>query len=179
MENKCLFLDRDGVVNIDFNYVHSAENFEFVDGIFEICSLAKDAGFIVVIVTNQSGIGRGIYSEGQFESLTTWVHGEFEKRDLEITRTYYCPHHPTEAKGLYLQDCECRKPKPGMIYRAATELDIDLANSIFIGDKATDMMSAESAGIAKRLFIGRGDPGPATEMFLELSQILRSQNVFL
>ncbi|GHE79405.1 D-glycero-beta-D-manno-heptose 1,7-bisphosphate 7-phosphatase [Thalassotalea profundi] len=150
---KALFLDRDGIINIDHGYVYKSENFEFVDGIFKLCQYAMSKGYIIVVITNQSGIGRGKYTTEQFEQLTLWMIKQFNKNNVSIKDVYYCPHHPTKGIGDYLQDCSCRKPKPGMINLAATDHDIELANSIFIGDKVSDMQAAEAAGIHNRVLV--------------------------
>ena len=101
--NKALFLDRDGIINVDHGYVYQEENFEFVEGIFELCTKAQVNGFMIIVITNQSGIGRGKYSEREFEELCQWMKAEFQQRNIVIDDIFYCPHHPTNAKGEYLQ----------------------------------------------------------------------------
>ncbi|WP_448550116.1 D-glycero-beta-D-manno-heptose 1,7-bisphosphate 7-phosphatase [Thalassotalea fusca] len=152
--NKALFLDRDGIINVDHGYVYQQENFEFVEGIFELCTKAKANGFLIIIVTNQSGIGRGKYTENDFEKLCKWMTLEFQSRNIAIDDIFYCPHHPTSAKGEYLQSCYCRKPEPGMIIAAQKKHKIDVSQSIFIGDKKSDMLAANSAGVKHRLLVG-------------------------
>ena len=137
-----LFLDRDGVVNVEKNYLHRIEDFEFIDGIFELCGHYRDRGYLIVIITNQSGIARGYYSEADFETLTAWMLGEFKKRGIEIAGVYYCPHHP-EISG----ECSCRKPEPGMFLSAASELGIDLERSVLVGDSERDVVAARRAGV--------------------------------
>jgi len=155
--NKALFLDRDGIINVDHGYVYQEENFEFVEGIFELCTKAQVNGFMIIVITNQSGIGRGKYSEREFEELCQWMKAEFQQRNIVIDDIFYCPHHPTNAKGEYLQSCYCRKPEPGMIIAAQKKHEIDLAQSIFIGDKKSDMRAANSAGVKYRLLVGDQD----------------------
>lgn len=140
--NKALFLDRDGVVNIEVNYLYKIEDFEFVDGILELCKYYRDNGYSIFIVTNQSGIDRGYYSEHDFNLLTSWMVDEFAKNGIEIKKVYFCPHHPDISF-----ECNCRKPNPGMILEAQKEFDIDLKNSVLIGDKESDIEAALSAGI--------------------------------
>jgi len=152
--NKALFLDRDGIINIDHGYVFQKENFEFSDGIFELCAKAKASGFLIIVITNQSGIGRGKYTEADFELLCDWMKSEFLKKDISIDDIFYCPHHPTSAKGDYLAACYCRKPEPGMILAAQKKHDIALEQSVFIGDKKSDMLAANSAGVKNRLLVG-------------------------
>ncbi|MEK6659725.1 MAG: D-glycero-beta-D-manno-heptose 1,7-bisphosphate 7-phosphatase [Campylobacterota bacterium] len=140
--NRALFLDRDGVVNVEINYLYKIEDFEFVDGILNLCKYYQDKGYIIIIVTNQSGIDRGYYSESDFNFLTSWMTKEFAKYGIEIKKVYYCPHHPDISLS-----CNCRKPSPGMILEAQKEYDIDLKNSILVGDKESDIEAALSAGI--------------------------------
>lgn len=139
---RALFLDRDGVINIEKDYLYKIEDFEFIDGIFDLCRYYQDLGFIIVVVTNQSGIARGFYSEEDFEVLTSWMLDEFLKRDIEISKVYRCPHYPTISG-----ECSCRKPKPGMLLEASRDLDIELSKSIIIGDKERDVEAGLAAGL--------------------------------
>ncbi|WP_297486023.1 D-glycero-beta-D-manno-heptose 1,7-bisphosphate 7-phosphatase [Sulfurimonas sp.] len=141
---KALFLDRDGVINIEKNYLYKESDFEFIDGIFELCKYYQDLGYLIVIVTNQSGIAREYYSQEDFLKLTSWMVTAFKKHGITISKVYFCPHHPNISG-----ECSCRKPKPGMILEAAKEFDIDLTQSILIGDKERDIESALNAGIEK------------------------------
>ena len=149
MSNRALFLDRDGVINVDRHHVHRIEDFDFIPGVFDALRHAQSLGYTLLVVTNQSGIGRGLYTENEFLALDTWMNDVFCGHGVVITRTYYCPHHPDAASGAFKKDCECRKPKPGMILRAAKELGIDLHESVLIGDKNTDIEAAGRAGIRK------------------------------
>lgn len=139
---KALFLDRDGVINVELNYLYKIEEFRFIEGVLELCKYYQSLGYLIIIVTNQSGIARGYYSESDFEKLTAWMIKEFAKNGITITKVYHCPHH-TEISG----ECSCRKPEPGMILQAKKEFDIDLENSILVGDKERDIEAAISAGI--------------------------------
>jgi len=143
---KALFLDRDGVINEDFGYVYKKEDFKFKEGIFELLKLFKD--YKIFIVTNQSGIARGYYSENDFHKLMEWVKKEFKKNNIEIVDINFCPHHP-DITG----SCECRKPNAGMILDLAQKYGIDLANSIMIGDKKSDIQAANKAGITKTYLV--------------------------
>jgi D-glycero-D-manno-heptose 1,7-bisphosphate phosphatase len=147
MAYKALFLDRDGVINKEVNYLYKKENFEFIDGIFELCRFYQDLGFKIVVVTNQSGIARGFYSEADFHALTSWMNEEFTKQNIKIAKVYYCPHHP-DINGT----CTCRKPDSGMFLDAKEELDIDLENSVMVGDNERDIEAAEKAGISQIYF---------------------------
>jgi D-glycero-D-manno-heptose 1,7-bisphosphate phosphatase len=142
--NRALFLDRDGVINVEINYLHKVDDFQFIEGIFELCKKYQNKGYIIIVVTNQSGIARGYYSEEDFNYLTSWMIKEFAKEGVNIKKVYSCPHHP-EISGT----CSCRKPEPGMFLEAQKEFDIDLKNSILVGDKESDIEAAISAGIRK------------------------------
>jgi len=142
--NKALFLDRDGVVNVEKDYLYKREDFEFIDGILELCKHYQDLGYMIVIVTNQSGIARKYYSEKDFELLTNWMLAEFKKKNIHISKVYHCPHHP----DINIK-CSCRKPEPGMILEAKEEFNLDLTHSLMIGDKERDIEAACNAGISE------------------------------
>ncbi|WP_325099557.1 MULTISPECIES: D-glycero-alpha-D-manno-heptose-1,7-bisphosphate 7-phosphatase [unclassified Campylobacter] len=143
MKRKALFLDRDGVINVDKKYVYKIEDFEFYNEIFDLCKYFFLKDYLIFIITNQSGIARGYYKEEDFSKLCNFVLEEFIKQDIKISKIYYCPH---------LENCECRKPKPGMLLKAKDEFDIDMENSIFIGDNLSDMQAGVNAGV-KNLFL--------------------------
>lgn len=153
-ERRALFLDRDGVININHGYVHRAEDTEFVDGIFDACRVAKELNFLLVVATNQAGIARGYYSQETFLRYTQWLHDEFRTRGVPLLATYYCPHHPDFSSPNEVDGCLCRKPAPGMILAAAEDFSIELSKSAFIGDMDSDMQAASSAGIGARVKIG-------------------------
>ena len=139
---KALFLDRDGVINIEKDYLFKVDEFEFIDGIFDLCSYYQNKGYLIIVVTNQSGIARNYYSIDDFNTLTSWMISEFQRKNIKLSHVYFCPHHP-DITGV----CECRKPKPGMLYKAKKEFNIDLVNSILVGDKERDIESALNAGV--------------------------------
>ena len=147
--NKALFLDRDGVINIDHGHVGKIEDFDFVDGIFELCQKAQNSGHLIVIITNQAGIAKGYYSEEDFLTLTSWMETEFRKNGVTISKTYYCPYHIEGKIEKYKKESEDRKPNPGMILKAIKEFNIDPNQSILIGDKDTDIEAGERSGVAK------------------------------
>jgi D-glycero-D-manno-heptose 1,7-bisphosphate phosphatase len=150
MSNKALLLDRDGIVNIDHGYAAHPKQIEFVDGIFELCDFFQQRGYLLIIVTNQSGIARGYYTEQQFLTLMEWISSQFLQHGVTLTDTFYCPHHPVSGKGDYLQDCCCRKPQPGMLLDAAQKYQLDLQQSVMLGDHLTDMQAAQRAGVGNR-----------------------------
>lgn len=150
---RALFLDRDGVINEDGNYVHRIDDFHFIDGIFDICRAAASAGMAIIVVTNQAGIGRGLFTEQQFHVLTDWMVARFADQGVGIAQVYYCPHHPMHGIGHYKRDCFCRKPNPGMILRARDDHGICLQNSVLIGDKEWDIVAAKAAGVGTTVLI--------------------------
>ena len=154
MSSKGLFLDRDGVINIDKGYVFRVQDFIFVDGYFEFVRKACDLGFKVFVVTNQSGIGRGLYSEQDFSRISQWLRRITSQNGASITAVYHCPHHPTEAAPEFRKDCDCRKPKSGMLLRAAAEHGVDMSRSMLIGDRATDIKAGIGAGIGVNILFG-------------------------
>ena len=149
--NKVLFLDRDGVVNVEKNYLYRIEDFEFIDGVFEACRYFQELGYILVIITNQAGIARGKYREEDFATLTKWMLDEFRKRDIKIARVYHCPHHPE-----YSGECDCRKPRPGMLLKAKEQFNIDMGNSILVGDKNSDIAAGIKAGVGRNYLVQTG-----------------------
>lgn len=143
--NKAIFLDRDGTINVEKHYLHKIEDFEFLPGVMEGLKILQDAGFLLVVVTNQSGIGRGYYTEEDFAQLNEWMINELKDNGIHISRVYYCPHLPDAAIEKYRRDCECRKPKQGMFIQAMRDLDIDLGSSFAVGDKIRDCAISESS----------------------------------
>jgi len=154
-----LFLDRDGVINADFGYVHTPECTEWIDGIFELCQRAQAMGLSIVVVTNQAGIARGYYSQAEFEQYSRWMVDQFRQQGVSILAVYHCPHHPEFGIGRLRTQCDCRKPAPGMILQAAREHDLDLAESAMVGDKVSDIQAAAAAGVGKRILLGRDGEG--------------------
>ena len=140
--NRALFLDRDGVVNVDRGHVYLREQFEFTEGIFDLCRNYAGEGYLILIVTNQAGIAKGIYTEKDFNNLTKWMVRQFKKNGITIKKVYHCPHHP-DINGI----CDCRKPAPGMILQAIKDFDLNIAECVLIGDKETDMEAGRRAGI--------------------------------
>jgi D-glycero-D-manno-heptose 1,7-bisphosphate phosphatase len=149
MAIKTIFLDRDGVINKEKNYLYKIDDFEFIEGVFEACQHFNNLDYRIIIVTNQSGISRGYYSEGDFQKLNHWMNQQFRMNGINILSTYYCPHSPT-AK------CKCRKPKPGMFLKAQKKYNINMKESWLIGDKEDDIIAANSSGIFKTILVKSG-----------------------
>ena len=150
-QRPALFLDRDGVINVDKEYVSKPEHFTFIDGIFELCRMANRIGYLIIVVTNQAGIGRGYYTENDFLKLTDWMTRVFKSKGVVIDKVYFCPFHPEYGIGHYKVDSPCRKPAPGMIYQAVNEFDVDLVKSVLVGDKETDIQAGIAAGVGRNL----------------------------
>jgi D-glycero-D-manno-heptose 1,7-bisphosphate phosphatase len=140
--NKALFIDRDGVINIDKVHVSEIARFEFTDGIFDLCRKYSAAGYRIIVITNQAGIAKGYYTENEFRLLTNWMIEAFNHQGIEIARVYHCPHHPD-----YSGRCNCRKPEPGMILKAVEEFDLEISGCVLIGDKESDLEAGRRAGI--------------------------------
>src|SRR2546422_965996 len=131
--NRAVFLDRDGVINREVDYLYRIEDVEFIDGVFETCRLFRRAGFKLVVISNQAGIARGYYGEAEFHALMDWMGGRFRDEGAPFDAVYFCPHHPTAGQGLYRIECACRKPRPGMIEQAVRDLRLDLNASFLVG----------------------------------------------
>lgn len=162
---KVFFLDRDGVVNIDPGYVFRIEDFKFIPSIFTVLRFLISRGYKLIVVTNQSGIGRGYYTRDDFRKLNEWMIQQFAEQNVEITAVYSCPHAPEEK-------CPCRKPEPGMFLQAIKEYDIDPSRSWMLGDKDTDMAAAKNAGIPNRVMFGGAASTQCTHRISELTELL-------
>ena len=149
MTQKIIFLDRDGVINKEVGYLHKVEDFEFIDGVFDACLDFQSSNYKIIIVTNQSGIERGYYSEKDFHTVTDWMLDQFKNHGVSILDVFYCPHGPES-------NCDCRKPKPGMFNKANDKYSIDMKNSWMIGDKEADIQAANSAGISNTVLVKSG-----------------------
>jgi D-glycero-D-manno-heptose 1,7-bisphosphate phosphatase len=158
MKRRALFLDRDGVINIDRGYVHRIDEFEFVPGIVELVRFAAhELAWPVIVTTNQSGIGRGLFDEAAFQELTRWMCERFKAEGAPLTRVYHCPYHPVHGIGDYKRDHPWRKPNAGMILQAACDFDLDLPNCALVGDDMRDMEAAAVAGIGLRIRVAGAD----------------------
>ncbi len=135
---RALFLDRDGVINFDYGYVHKISDFKFRPEIFEICQTALSLKYKIIVVTNQAGIGRGIFTENDFLILCKYMISIFKKYKIHITDIYHCPFHPKEGKNKFFKESFDRKPNPGMLIKASIDHNLKLEDSIMIGDKVSD-----------------------------------------
>ena len=186
-KRRAAFLDRDGVINLDRGYVYRREDFDFVPGVLEGARLLHDLDYALVVVSNQSGIGRGLFGEAQFHALSNWMKEMFIAAGAPLSGVYFCPHHPTEARGPYLRSCACRKPAPGMLLSAAKDLRLDLEASAMFGDKASDLEAALAAGVPLRVLLGTDGHEPlrtdvanglVTASFRRLDEAVKDYSLF-
>jgi D-glycero-D-manno-heptose 1,7-bisphosphate phosphatase len=154
--HKVIFLDRDGVINKDIGYLHKVEDFKFEKEIFGVCRHFNTLGYKLIIITNQSGIGRKLYTHNDFIILNTWMLDQFKRQGINILDVYYCPHNP-------YSNCSCRKPKPGLLLEAQKKYNIDMTLSWLIGDKETDIDSANAAKINNTILINHNNKDDVLE----------------
>jgi D-glycero-D-manno-heptose 1,7-bisphosphate phosphatase len=152
-KQKAVFLDRDGTINVEVQYLNQVADFQFIPGVPWALRSLKQAGFLLVVVTNQSGIGRGLYDEAALEAIHSHMHADLAHFGAAIDACYFCPHHPEHGTGEYRTECACRKPLPGMLQQAAQDLDIDLGASFMIGDKLADVEAGLAAGCTSLLVL--------------------------
>lgn len=150
---KAVFCDRDGVINIDYGYIGSIDRFDFVPDVKQALACLKNLGYLTVLVTNQSGIARGIYKEADFLRTNAYMQQCLDLYNARFDKVYFCPHHKNAQITKYRKVCNCRKPNPGMLLQAAIDLNIDLSSSIMVGDKESDLKAGISAGIGRCIFI--------------------------
>jgi D-glycero-D-manno-heptose 1,7-bisphosphate phosphatase len=158
------FIDRDGVINAELNYVSRAEDFHVLPGVFDGLRRLADCGFELVVVTNQAGIAKGKYSEIDFQQLTQHMRRLFADAGISIAGVYYCPHHPQGSVARFAVECDCRKPAPGMLLRAGRELNLDLSRSVLVGDKISDTMAGRAAGVLFTVPVNSGHELPVDTM---------------
>lgn len=151
MKNKAIILDRDGTINVEKDYLHKIEDFEFEKGVIEGLKILSELGYIFVVVTNQSGIARGYYTEEDLQNLNLYINKLLEKEGLKIEKFYYCPHHPEKGIGKYKVECNCRKPNTGMLEEAIKEFNIDREKSFMVGDNISDIKAGINADVTSIL----------------------------
>lgn len=154
MGNKAVFLDRDGTINVDKHYLFRKEDFVFLPDVLPAMRLFQEKGYLLVVVTNQSGIGRGYYTEEDLLSLNRWMMDRLQREGIVLSGIYYCPHLPDAPVEQYRRVCDCRKPGTGLYHRAAEELDIDLSKSIVVGDKMRDLTLADEIPGCRAYLVG-------------------------
>ena len=165
-DERAVFLDRDGTINVEKEYLHLPEDFEFIPGVPEAIRLLRTAGFRVIVVTNQSGVARGYYDEEAVAALHRHLDADLARYDTSVDAYYFCPHHPVEGIGAYRTECDCRKPLPGMLLRAACDFGLDLGGSYIVGDKLADVEAGLAAGcrpVLVRTGYGERDAGKVPE----------------
>ena len=150
---KVIFLDRDGTINVEKSYLHKWEDFEFEKNAIEGLKKLKNLGYEFIVVTNQSGIGRGYYTEEDLVTLNNQMTKKLKEFGIEILECFYCPHHPEKGIGKYKVDCNCRKPNPGMLLEGIKKYDVDIENSFMIGDKKGDLEAGKKAGLKSILVL--------------------------
>lgn len=162
MSRKAAFIDRDGVLNEERAFVHHAREFVLIPGTVEALRQLEAAGYLLVVVTNQSGIARGLYSEADYLALTRHMRERLAADGISLDAVEYCPHLPDAPVARYRLDCDCRKPKPGMLMRAIQALDIAPAESFLVGDRLSDLEAGRAAGIGHCFLVRTGYPLPDT-----------------
>ena len=166
-----LFLDRDGVINHELGYLHDPADVLFVDGIIPLCQSAQALGYKLVVVTNQSGIARGFYTEAQFHRLMDFIRAELAKHSVTLDAVYFCPYHPVHGIGEYQREHPDRKPSPGMLLRAAEELAIDLSKSVLVGDRCSDIAAANSAGLWQAFLLAGTEAGHCPGKYIAVDDL--------
>jgi D-glycero-D-manno-heptose 1,7-bisphosphate phosphatase len=163
---KAAFIDRDGVINVDSGYSYRLEDFVFLPGAIDALLRLQAAGYLLVVITNQSGIARGLYTEADYLRLTAYMQQQLSAAGVQLSAVEYCPHLPDAEIARYRAVCDCRKPLPGMLYRAASALNIDLPTSILVGDRATDIQAGRSAGVGRCWLVRSGAELSAADIAL-------------
>ncbi len=171
MADHAVFLDRDGVINVDHGYTHRIEDFQFIAGSAEALALLQHGGWRLVVVTNQSGIARGLFSSADYERFTAHLRAQLSARGVHLDAVLHCPHLPDASVAAYRLACDCRKPGPGMLMRAARELSLDMARSVIVGDRLSDVRAGRAAGVGRCMLVRSGHAIDADEA-LEADAVL-------
>jgi D-glycero-D-manno-heptose 1,7-bisphosphate phosphatase len=155
---KAAFIDRDGVINEDRAFVYRVEDFHFIRGSVAALRTLQSAGYLLVVITNQSGIARGMFTEAQYRELEAHMRARLSQEGVTLDCVQYCPHLPDAEVPQYRLDCDCRKPRPGMLLGAAALLDIDVSQSILVGDRRADIEAGHAAGVGRCYLVRSGKP---------------------
>jgi D-glycero-D-manno-heptose 1,7-bisphosphate phosphatase len=153
---RAVFVDRDGVINVESGFLHRIEQFEFLPGSIAGLARLQAAGYLLVVITNQSGIARGLYAEEDYRRLTAYMQQRLSAAGVHLDAIEHCPHLPDALLSRYRIECDCRKPLPGMLLRAASALNIDLPGSILVGDRGSDIQAGRSAGVGRCWLVRSG-----------------------
>ena len=154
-KNKALFLDRDGVINEDYGYVYQVQKFHLIENIKILIKEANLSGYKIIIITNQAGIGKNLYTNNDFKKLTKYMKDLFIKDGCYVDAVYHCPYHPTQGIGRYLKNSYDRKPNPGMLLKAQKDFNLDMSKSILIGDKISDIEAGNNAFINTNILFSK------------------------
>jgi D,D-heptose 1,7-bisphosphate phosphatase len=146
-KNIAVFLDRDGTINEEVGYLDSLDKLRVIPSAYEAIRLINVSGMKALVITNQAGVAKGFFTEEFVNLINERLQADLLRMGASIDKFYYCPHHPTEGIGIYLRECSCRKPAPGMLLNAAQELNIDLTQSYLIGDRFRDMEAGRKVGV--------------------------------
>lgn len=155
-ETPAAFVDRDGVINEERDYVSRSADFVLLPGAVDGLKLLQSAGYRLVVLTNQSGIARGLYTEDDYQALTRHMREQLRRHGIVLSGVYHCPHHPTQGIGALRIECDCRKPRPGLLLRAQAELRLDLARSVLVGDKRSDIDAGKAVSLAANVLVRSG-----------------------
>lgn len=170
-QRRALFLDRDGVINQEVGYLYRPEDVRWVQGIVSLCHTAQGCGYALVVVTNQSGIARGLYTTDHFQALMSWMSSELSGQGVVLDAVYHCPFHPHHGIGDWRREHEDRKPGPGMLFRAARDLDLDLSQSVLVGDRCSDIGAANAAGLRKAFLLSGTEEEPCRGIYEPVSTL--------
>jgi D-glycero-D-manno-heptose 1,7-bisphosphate phosphatase len=171
VNGRALFLDRDGVVNVEIGYLHKPEEVVFVEGIVSLCRTAHSLGYRLIVVTNQAGIARGYYTEADFHAVMNHIRTELGRDGIELDAVYFCPFHPQHGVGKYKCEHEDRKPGTGMLRRGAREFDLDLAASVMVGDRCTDIAAANAAGLRQAFLLQGTEAAGCAGVYLAVNAL--------
>lgn len=158
--NKAVFIDRDGTISEEVGYVNHPSRFRLLPRSAEAVGLLNETGWLAILVTNQAGVARGYFAEDMIKQVHERLNADLEREGARLDAIYYCAHHPSVGEAPYRSDCDCRKPKPGLILQAVAEFDIDVGSSWMIGDRFGDVQLAQNAGLNSAFVLtgyGRGE----------------------